>query len=286
MPLFGPPDVAKLKAKKDVKGLVKALSYQKYATVRWQAANALAELRDPVTVEPLIAALADPDWEVRAAAAAALGMIRDPRALGPLLAALRDPVKGLRQAAAGSLGQIGDPRAVEALAVALRDPDAGVRAMAAGTLGQFGAGPWVEPLAAALADQDREVHQAALRSLGRIGDPRAVPGLIAIFKSGESWVDRDDAARALGAIGDPRAVDPLLTALRIHGSIVALALRRSAAEALVAIYRSGKLDETGKAKLLAQRGIIIQSHHDWVTGCVGNNEDEHTDTGIGADFPI
>ena len=34
MPLFGPPDVEKLKAKKNVKGLIKALRYkrtQKYA---------------------------------------------------------------------------------------------------------------------------------------------------------------------------------------------------------------------------------------------------------------
>jgi len=31
MPLFGPPNVEKLKAKRDVKGLIKALGYQKGA---------------------------------------------------------------------------------------------------------------------------------------------------------------------------------------------------------------------------------------------------------------
>ena len=44
MPLLGPPDVEKLKAKKDVKGLIKALRYEKDVKVRYSAAVALGQL--------------------------------------------------------------------------------------------------------------------------------------------------------------------------------------------------------------------------------------------------
>lgn len=54
MPLFGPPNIEKLKARKDVKGLAKAL--QDHRTVA-EAAAALGWLQDASAVPPLIAAL-------------------------------------------------------------------------------------------------------------------------------------------------------------------------------------------------------------------------------------
>jgi hypothetical protein len=53
MSLFGPPDVRSLKAKGDVRGLCKALTYQsrsvndQSAHVRWAAAEALESLGVP-----------------------------------------------------------------------------------------------------------------------------------------------------------------------------------------------------------------------------------------------
>jgi HEAT repeat protein len=72
MPLFGPPNVEKLKAKRDAPGLIKALGYQKDGHVREAAAEALGQIRDARAVEPLIAALKDPYANVRKAAAEAL----------------------------------------------------------------------------------------------------------------------------------------------------------------------------------------------------------------------
>jgi HEAT repeat protein len=54
MPLFGPPGVAKLKAKGDVPGLIKALGRQKNSAVRQAGATALGHLCDARAVEPLI----------------------------------------------------------------------------------------------------------------------------------------------------------------------------------------------------------------------------------------
>src|SRR5450759_2332909 len=99
MPLFGPPNVEKLKAKRDVKGLIKALGYQKDPAVRRAAAEALGQIGDARAVEPLIAALKDESWGVRRAAAEALGQIGDARAAEPLIAALKDPYADVRNAA-------------------------------------------------------------------------------------------------------------------------------------------------------------------------------------------
>jgi len=58
--------------------------------VRYIAAEALGELKDPRAFEPLIAALEDESWLVRYSAARALGELRDPRAIKPLIARLND----------------------------------------------------------------------------------------------------------------------------------------------------------------------------------------------------
>ena len=46
MGLFGPPNVAKLAAKRDVLGLIRALGYQKDVPIRCAAAEALGMIGD------------------------------------------------------------------------------------------------------------------------------------------------------------------------------------------------------------------------------------------------
>jgi HEAT repeat protein len=69
--LFGPPNVEKMKARRDVNGLIKALRYRKDKGVRQAAAEALVKIGAPA-VEPLIAALKDQKTCARADAAQAL----------------------------------------------------------------------------------------------------------------------------------------------------------------------------------------------------------------------
>ncbi len=59
MGLFEPPDVEKMKAKKDDNGLIRALRYQKGFQVRVSAAEALGEIDDHRAIEPIIATLKD-----------------------------------------------------------------------------------------------------------------------------------------------------------------------------------------------------------------------------------
>jgi HEAT repeat protein len=235
--LFGPPNVEKMKARRDVNGLIKALGYKKDEYVRWYTARALGEIKDPRAVEPLIAALGDERSDVRQAAAEALGEIKDPRAVEPLIAALKDAEWRVRAAAAYALGEIKDPRAVEPLIAALKDAEWRVREAAAQALDHLGWEPaqdeiagwywiakrdWdkcvalgaltVEPLIAALKDAGWSVRADAAKALGKIGDPRVVEPLIAALKDKDEYV-RKAADEALVKIGAP-AVEPLIAALK------------------------------------------------------------------------
>jgi len=68
------PDIGKLKEKKDVDGLIKALR-DKDSDIRLEVAYALGEIKDKRAVEPLIQALKDEDNFVREAAVEALEKI-------------------------------------------------------------------------------------------------------------------------------------------------------------------------------------------------------------------
>lgn len=71
-----------------------------------------------ILVEPLISALSDDYYYVRASSADALGSSKDTRSVEPLINALKDSVFAVRRSAVIALGRIGDRRAIEPLKVA------------------------------------------------------------------------------------------------------------------------------------------------------------------------
>jgi hypothetical protein len=56
MSLFGPPNVKNLIAKRDVKGLIKALGYEKAASVRRDAVDGLLIIGGAQAIEAVVAA--------------------------------------------------------------------------------------------------------------------------------------------------------------------------------------------------------------------------------------
>jgi HEAT repeat protein len=362
MGLFGPPNVEKMKASKNVQGLIKALGYQKDCNVRIAAAQALGEIGAPravgpliaalkdengyvrkaaaealveidaLAVEPLIAALKGEKGYVRIAAAKALGEIGDSRAVEPLIFAVHKD-RYVREAATTAMGKIGDPRAVESLIAVLKTGDMQVRKAAAEALDKIGwlpdegvngvvywiakkewdrcvkiGAPSVEPLNNALNDEDSDVRKASVAALGQIGDPRAVGPLIAALKD-ENWYVRKAAAIALDKIGwlpdegatgaaywivkeewdrcvkiGAPAVEPLIASF-----IVSLWwVRKAAAEALVGLYQSGRLDSKCQQLILSKREMIERKHEDWVKhACFSDIKPTHHDNmGTGISFPV
>jgi HEAT repeat protein len=223
MPIFGPPDIARLEAKQDLLGLIKALSFQKDPLVRCGAAEALGRSADPRAVPPLLAVIGDADSDVRRAAATSLGTLGDASAVEPLLVALGDPDHSVRAAAARALGRLRDPHAIEPLVGALKDGYAAVREAAAGALGAIGK-PAVERLLEALKDSDGAVRKGAVEGLVQAGAPAIGP----LVKALADPALRQTASATLGQIGDPSAVGPLLTALKHDNDQV----RRAAADTL------------------------------------------------------
>ena len=223
--LFGPPDVEKLKAKKDVSGLMKALRNKKHSFTRELAVTALGELGDPVAVPSLLTALEDEEWTVRWHAAEALGKIGDARAVESLIAALNCKGAEVRQAAAHALERIGwrpdRSQAGAAYWVEMRQWD---QCVAIGA-------PAVEPLITALKDERAGCCQAAAEALGRIADPLAVKSLVGALASHDAQLRRA-AAEALGKIGNPQGAESLTDALMNDPSVD---VRNAAAEALVKI---------------------------------------------------
>lgn len=206
MRLFAPPDVEKLEARRDVKGLLKVMARDRDAGRRGLAAWALGGLGDPRAVPALVEALGDTDWNIRAVAAKALGQLADLRAVEPLIAALHDDTTGVWTAAVDSLAKLSDPRAAGPLVSLLGEThdydwphySKHHSAVMAALLG-IGA-PCVDPLIGALADENAYARGEAARALGEIGDPRAAPALVPLLHDKYPAV-RLSAASALGRLG-------------------------------------------------------------------------------------
>ena len=169
--LFGPPDVEKLKAKKDVQGLIKALAYKKDAQVRRAAAGALGRLREECALQALVAALGDPEPAVRQSAVWAIAALGE-SALGPLVEVLRSRTTDDREAAARALAGMGEPGMHALVSVLARSP--GARSCAVAALASIGA-PAIGPLVQALGGYGGYGVEGAVEALVQIGAPAIEP---------------------------------------------------------------------------------------------------------------
>ena len=196
------PDIDKLRASRDVSGLVKALHHRD-PLIRWQAAEALGDLGDANAVEPLAAAaIAEMGQEAAWPVAEALGKLDDPRAVEPLIGLLGSASGETRIRAIEGLDKLGDERAVEPLIALLGDSAEGrttnriVRPTAANAIRRFGSAA-VDPLIASLADQSSGFQDGVAGLLGELHDARAVEPLIGALEV-EDVYTRGIVAEALG----------------------------------------------------------------------------------------
>lgn len=243
------PNVEKLKAGRDIEGLIRASRYGKDPCVRSEALLALGDIFDGRVVGALGEALNDGDARVRMDAVHALGKVPDPRAMEVLSGALKDgdpairslaqkmlishvhslkvgpDVDGLVRAASSddpyirlnavsALGEVGDERASEALvSLCLRDPYYPVRFEAAESLRKVNDKRAVDMLAEALLDKDPAIRLRAAEALGKAGDRRAVGALSSALKDDDEAV-RNEAMASLGKIGDPRVMNMIVAAMK------------------------------------------------------------------------
>lgn len=140
--------------------------------VQDRATWALTQLRGGELIRPLVGALGDADWRVRAYAAWALGVAGERRAVDALAGALRDPHWRVRANAASALAQLPDASAVTALGFVLRDSAWQVRAGAAEALGAIGDARAIAMLEPLLRDPHVAVRDAAEPAIAHLRSPR------------------------------------------------------------------------------------------------------------------
>ncbi len=130
---------------------------------RENAARKLGDCGNTSVVPALIAALSDPEWDVRTDVAEALGKLGDVRAVEALAQAARDPHGGVRANAVLALGKFGRQTNLPALVTALSDDDERARTVAAHVLQERGWQP-----------STRAERVRHLLASGRLDDAKAV----------------------------------------------------------------------------------------------------------------
>jgi len=209
------PNIERLKSKKKVNHLIKALQYKNDWNVRMSAAASLCEIgwepngEDGIyylialeewtklikigapAVEPLISVLQDQDsFPLHCETIKVLGAIKDKRAVEPLLDALRDCKIHLREEVVKALGQIGDKTVVKPLISMLRNEDAiTFRYETIRALGSTKDKRAVEPLIDVLQQESRKprfdtnmnIIMEVIIALGKIKDERAITHLVSLY---------------------------------------------------------------------------------------------------------
>jgi HEAT repeat protein len=220
--------------------LSRSLESESNPAVREHISAALAKLQ--ATIDFKLCSLKDPDPKNRLVAAMNLHLHSksDEKVARGLVAALEDPDREVRRAVVMALDWSQFPFVVDALLFHLEhDPDQTVRAFCAQALGDAHDARAVEPLIAHL--EEPGVGLEALRALGKIGDPRSVPSIVGLLgedsmwaeasgilahfgdtalasiiaelKSGKTETSRSHAAQALESFKTPEAVTALTVAL-------------------------------------------------------------------------
>ena len=201
------------------------------ASRSWRRASAayrLGDMGSAVAKDALIAALDDPDRDVRTAAARSLGRLGTVGAVNALLGALVD--RRIPQALVRwSLLQIGAVAVVD-LRQLMLSAEPAERAGAVQMIGVLGDASDAEAIEARLRDTSAEVREQAAFALGRLGGSRSAAALLLALEDRFPTV-RAAAATALGRLRDPTAIASLLS----HATTDSFDAARAAAYALAAI---------------------------------------------------
>ena len=162
MPI-GRPNVARMDARNQVEGLLRASKYKKDPEIAEQARLAL-ERRMPI----LLDTFQSKNTRHMVLARDAFHQIGEPAV--PFLADVVDHGDtGRRQDAVHVLGEVGLPTVLPSLADALRDRDSGVRLIAVRSLSKIAGLQADELIRSSLRDRDEAVRMAAMKALKKRG---------------------------------------------------------------------------------------------------------------------
>jgi HEAT repeat protein len=229
--------------------------------VRADAARSLGLLKEPSSVDLLVATLDDDHEEVRAAGVEGLTHILDPRTVPVLVSKLPDQSRHQRVRLIEALHRFGSVAVAPVLAYEREHPED--RAMLAQLLGVIADPAAIEPLARWMDDERSPVRAAAMQALGLVGvDQRTYYHALRALSSDSDPEVRAMAAWALGRSGRKEAAPYL--AKRLQDEWIVAAHSATALRALgaagIAVLR-GVADDKGVAGDLA-RQILFEVRAD------------------------
>ena len=226
--------------------------------LRWDAIQALTNIRSEQVVELLIGLLDDPDIEVQRKAVDALKEIGDNRAIDALVKLINRP--NLRYKAIRALTNFNIQRVVDSLLVLLDDPDIEMQRKIVDTLGEIGNNQAIDPLVKRL--NRPELRREAIQALTNFRAEQVVEPLIGLLDDPDIEV-QCKAVDALGKIGGNQAIDALVKTLDRPE------LRREAIQTLTNI-RTKQVVET-LIGLLDDPDIEVQRKAVDALGKIGDN---------------
>ncbi len=217
MPLFGVPNIEKLKAKRDIPGLVKALHYYQGEPEMFRSGiAALADLRATQAIEPLTSILADSANAdvIRQITARGLGRIGTEGALQALVSMLNTSSGGVQKAVIAGLGQMADVRAIAPLMGMLPTTDGPLASEVGKALASIATtldAPTrqthvLESLETMLQHGDTQTRTLVFSMLDEMGWQPDQSALAAYY-----WIAQEEWERCV-EIGEP-AVEPLIAVL-------------------------------------------------------------------------
>ncbi len=188
---------------------VRALLESQEEPMRFQAACALSDARDPAALPELVRALHEDHR--RQEALSALMSLGDAAALPEVARLFEGASLGEfdRTLVAAAMARFGDPRGSEHL-VARIESDGDDRPIAAEWAGRLSVQQAIPALEELAHEEDAPACGAALRALGRLRAPGAEELLLSLLRSQETAEDlRMDAAEGLAELGTPAALQLL-----------------------------------------------------------------------------
>ena len=175
--------------------------------------EAMGKIDGPAVAEFLMESMHDFNASIRAEAAQAMARAADAVTIPAQLIAIHDPDPSVAWRAIYGLEKNENDRVGKSITTFLQNRDPLVRQYAARTLGKQKYDDAVEALASALADRDIRVVVNAARALGEIGDDDAVQPLGELAAKHRSHHARMAAMESLGEIGEKKAKDYIIQAL-------------------------------------------------------------------------
>ena len=251
------PNVDKIAQRRDIRELIRLLSYRRDYSIREQATKALQKMGSDA-VEPLIALAQTKKNDARITAVQILGKIGDPRAVEPLIACLSETDAKLAKTAADSLAIIVDDRGAIALATTIKQWSSSL----------YNAQNILLTLVQKIKDDKLrdQILTLIISQIDLVKDlpiknflQQLVPGSWKppVDQTGAIyWIAMLDWNHCL-SIGSP-AIKPLLNALKNQDK----SIRQSAAQTLIKLYQSGEITDVDRSIILNSRNQISQPHTD------------------------